>query len=83
MVLNRHFQQQPVIHPETRPEITARNLKVFETDAFRDIVAARLTGSVQIPTVTYDSMGHVGKDPDGISSMNTRIISRQHSLGCE
>lgn len=63
MVLNRHFQQQPVIHPETRPEITARNFKVFGTDAFRDIVAARLTGSVRIPTVTYDSMGHVGKDP--------------------
>jgi Gly-Xaa carboxypeptidase len=62
MVLNRHFQQQPVFHPETRPDITTKNLAIFDTDAFRDEVAARLTGSVQIPTVTYDSMGHVGED---------------------
>jgi len=63
MVLNRHFLQQPVFHPEIRPEITARNLGLFETDEFRDVVAARLTGSVRIPTVTYDSMDQVGEDP--------------------
>lgn len=65
MVLNRHFQQQaqPVFHPEARPEITAHNFAVFETDAFRDELAARLAGSVRIPTVTYDGMDHVGTDP--------------------
>lgn len=64
MVLNRHFHQPPVMHPKKRPDITQRNVdSFFQSPEFQDAVARRLAGAVQIPTVTYDSMESVGKDP--------------------
>ncbi|EXJ63874.1 hypothetical protein A1O7_00209 [Cladophialophora yegresii CBS 114405] len=63
MVLNRVFNQPPVMHPKARQDITRQNVgELFQTAAFRDLVANRLANSVKIPTITYDGMGHVGED---------------------
>jgi Gly-Xaa carboxypeptidase len=64
MVLNRVFNQPPVMHPRVRQDITDKNVAgLFQTSAFQDLVANRLAKSVKIPTITYDGMGHVGEDP--------------------
>ncbi|ETI27772.1 hypothetical protein G647_00221 [Cladophialophora carrionii CBS 160.54] len=63
MVLNRVFNQPPVMHPKARQDITRQNVEeLLQAAAFRDLVANRLANSVKIPTVTYDGMGHVGED---------------------
>lgn len=52
------------MHPRRRPDITRANVQnLFQTCNFHDTVAHRLAGAVKIPTVTYDGMGHVGRDP--------------------
>lgn len=52
------------MHPSQRQDITQRNVEgIFQSKAFQDTVAQRLAGGVRIPTVVYDSMGHVGTDP--------------------
>ena len=52
------------MRPRSRQDIGFTNIeKLFPTNLFQDVVAHRLAGSVKIPTITYDSMGHVGKDP--------------------
>ncbi|PVH78384.1 Gly-Xaa carboxypeptidase [Cadophora sp. DSE1049] len=53
---------QPIYHPSERSDVTSANLELFKTPKFRDLVANRLSGLVQIPTVTYDEMGLVGED---------------------
>jgi Gly-Xaa carboxypeptidase len=52
------------MYPLTRQDITQENVTtLFESKDFQDSVARRLSEAVQIPTITYDSMGSVGKDP--------------------
>ncbi|KUJ12530.1 Gly-Xaa carboxypeptidase [Mollisia scopiformis] len=56
--------EQSFFHPTKRQDITKRNvLERFESAAFRDLIAERLSIAVKIPTVTYDEMGRVGEDP--------------------
>ena len=63
MVLNRVFHQPLVMRPSARPDITLKNVdQLFQSASFRDTVADHLCKSVQIPTITYDGMGHVGRD---------------------
>jgi Gly-Xaa carboxypeptidase len=64
MVLNRRYQQPPVMRPKRRQDINHKNIdNLFQSTAFRDVVARRLAGAVQIPTIAYDNMGLVGTDP--------------------
>lgn len=35
----------------------------LESDAFRDVAIARLSGAVNIPTQSFDDMGSIGEDP--------------------
>ena len=52
------------MYPQRRQDITQRNVAtLFESKDFQDSVARRLSEAVQIPTITYDSMGSVGEDP--------------------
>jgi len=37
-------------------------LELTQDPAFRDRIAQRLAGAVQIPTIVTDGMGHVGED---------------------
>ncbi|KAJ9607100.1 Gly-Xaa carboxypeptidase [Cladophialophora chaetospira] len=63
MVLNRVFSQPPTMHPRSRQDISHKNVEqLFRDGTFQDVVAHRLADSVKIPTITYDGMGHVGKD---------------------
>lgn len=40
---------QPVFHPETRPDITQRNVEeLFRSDEFSKLTAERLSGAVQV-----------------------------------
>jgi Gly-Xaa carboxypeptidase len=56
-------QEQPILHPVKRPDITESNINsIFKTREYRDLIADQLSGAVQIPTVTYDGMGRVGED---------------------
>ncbi len=56
-------QEQPVFHPIKRPDITDSNINsLFKSKEYRDLIAKRLSGAVQIPTITYDGMGRVGED---------------------
>ncbi|KAK5198562.1 Gly-Xaa carboxypeptidase [Exophiala xenobiotica] len=64
MVMNRRLLQVPPMYPRTRQDITQKNVTtLFESKDFQDSVARRLSEAVQIPTITYDSMGSVGIDP--------------------
>lgn len=55
--------EQPIFHPQIRPDITSFNEQLFNTPSFRDLAAQRLSGAVKIPCVTYDGMGKIGSDP--------------------
>ena len=55
--------EQHVLHPQTCEDITALNRNLFTTLSHRCLAAQRLSGAVQIPTVTYDGMAKVGIDP--------------------
>lgn len=47
-----------------QPEITKRNIeKLFPSAEFRNLSVKRLSGAVQIPTVSYDDNGPIGEDP--------------------
>ncbi len=64
MVLNLRLFQHPAMYPQRRQDITQKNVAtLFESKDFQDTVAHRLSEAVQIPTITYDSMGSVGEDP--------------------
>ncbi|KAH7410653.1 Gly-Xaa carboxypeptidase [Cadophora sp. MPI-SDFR-AT-0126] len=54
---------QPIYHPSERPALTSSNLDRFKSSDFGDLVAQRLSGLVQIPTVTHDEMGSIEEDP--------------------
>lgn len=55
---------QHVFSPETRPDITERNInQLFKTRKFWDSSAKRLSGAVQVPTMTFDDMDPLGVDP--------------------
>jgi len=62
------FTSEPVITkarcPQVEglvPELTNMD-KVFESKDFLDLQVARLSGAVQIPSVSFDDLGPVGKD---------------------
>ncbi|KAF4621523.1 hypothetical protein G7Y89_g14552 [Cudoniella acicularis] len=56
--------KQPIFYPNERADISVINSQtVFRSKNFRDVIARRLAGAVQIPTVTYDEMGLVRVDP--------------------
>ncbi|KAL8378075.1 hypothetical protein RB595_008667 [Gaeumannomyces hyphopodioides] len=55
-------QVDPLLPNATSPQL--RDMEaLFSTAAFRDLSAARLSGAVRIPTVSYEDMGAVGEDP--------------------
>ncbi|KUL89885.1 hypothetical protein ZTR_02970 [Talaromyces verruculosus] len=55
---------QYAIAPHSSPDITKRNIeKLFPSAEFRNLSVKRLSGAVQIPTVSYDDNGPVGEDP--------------------
>lgn len=52
------------IAPHFSPDITKRNIeKLFPSAEFRNLSVKRLSGAVQIPTVSYDDNGPIGEDP--------------------
>lgn len=54
---------QPVFRPETRPDITKRNVEeLFTSGEFSKLTAERLSGAVQIPTQMFDDMGSLEGD---------------------
>jgi Gly-Xaa carboxypeptidase len=53
--------EQRVLHPHTCED--AMNRGLFISPSYRCLAALRLSGAVQIPTVTYDGMAKVGIDP--------------------
>jgi Gly-Xaa carboxypeptidase len=55
--------EQLVLHPQSSEDITTLNKYLFLSPRYRDLVARRLSGAVQIPSVTYDGMEKVGTDP--------------------
>ncbi|KAH9206171.1 Gly-Xaa carboxypeptidase [Leptodontidium sp. 2 PMI_412] len=61
--ISENAPDQPIIHPSPRADLVSFNLSLFQGTKYRDVVAQRLSGLVQIPTVTYDEMGLVGDDP--------------------
>lgn len=55
---------QYAIAPHASPDITKRNIKIlFPSAEFRNLSVRRLSGAVQIPTVSYDDNGPIGEDP--------------------
>lgn len=55
---------QYAIAPQSNTEITERNIKrLFPSPEFRNLSVKRLSGAVQIPTVSYDDNGPIGEDP--------------------
>jgi Gly-Xaa carboxypeptidase len=55
---------QYAIAPHANPDITERNIeKLFPSTEFRNLSVKRLSGAVQIPTVSYDDNGPIGEDP--------------------
>jgi Gly-Xaa carboxypeptidase len=55
---------QWAIPPRSNPDITERNIKtLFPSSEFRNLTVQRLSGAVQIPTVSYDDNGPIGEDP--------------------
>jgi hypothetical protein len=62
--LTAQCPEQPLFHPSLREDITKTNIdQLFKSENFRDLAASRLSGAVQVPTVTYDGMDKLGKDP--------------------
>lgn len=55
---------QYAIAPHSSPDITKRNIQIlFPSAEFRNLSVRRLSGAVQIPTVSYDDNGPIGEDP--------------------
>jgi Gly-Xaa carboxypeptidase len=55
---------QYAVAPHGNPDITERNIgKLFPSAEFRNLSVKRLSGAVQIPTVSYDDNGPIGEDP--------------------
>ena len=55
---------QPVFSPEARPDITEQNIDIlFKTPGFWNSSAKRLSGAIQVPTMSYDNMDPLGIDP--------------------
>lgn len=55
--------EQPIFHPQSHEDITVLSKDLFNSPSYRDLAAQRLSGAVQIPSVTYDEMEKVGTDP--------------------
>ena len=55
---------QFAISPHSNSDITKRNIeKLFPSAEFRNLSVKRLSGAVQIPTVSYDDNGPIDDDP--------------------
>ena len=61
--LSKSYPEQPILRPTTRGDINSTSSALLESPEFRDVVANRLSGAVQVPTITFDEMGKVGSDP--------------------
>jgi len=56
--------KQVVFQPSLREDITRTNIEqLFRSENFKNLAASRLSGAVQVPTVTYDGMGELETDP--------------------
>ena len=55
--------EQPIHDSQSRKDIASHNNDLFLSPSYRNLAAQRLSGAVQIPSVTYDGMGKVGTDP--------------------
>ena len=55
--------KQPILHPWGYMDGTRAKIeKIFSSLEWRNLLAHRLSCAVQVPTVTFDGMGHVGED---------------------
>ncbi|KAG0647941.1 Carboxypeptidase [Hyphodiscus hymeniophilus] len=59
----RGLPDQPLFQSQHPSDVSNINLDLFKDQYYRDLVARRLSGAVQIPTVIADGIGEVGKDP--------------------